>query len=205
MRCSPEGAESEIQGRLAARSFIRRFVPALTLTQAPYRVRSTVVWKSERARRNMDGGCFCGRVRYRAASIFDCLYCHCSECRKASGGTFAVVAVVLPQDFWLIKGQPETYRRENGYHCFCGGCGSPLFYPAGTYSRSRISFGRTSCPGLNCLMVCRNSRPSGFRIPTSGACDNPYLRERDGCGPCRVITIAASHKGGVRYGRAFDE
>ena len=74
------------------------------------------------------GGCYCGAIRFSVTRVFDCVYCHCDECRKTSGGPAVVTTVVPAADFVLLRGSPAAYRRSNGAHHFCGTCGSPIFY-----------------------------------------------------------------------------
>ncbi|ASW09711.1 GFA family protein [Rhizobium sp. CNPSo 4039] len=74
------------------------------------------------------GGCLCGSRRYgfRRAPRY-AGYCHCTMCRRATGGPFAVLVQVDLADIeWTTP--PAVYRSspiaERG---FCPICGSPLF------------------------------------------------------------------------------
>ncbi len=57
-------------------------------------------------------------------------HCHCSRCRKHSGGAGLVQGRVPREGFRLLEGAElvETYRPENGMvKAFCRICGSSLF------------------------------------------------------------------------------
>ena len=75
-----------------------------------------------------EGGCLCGAIRYRAtAAPVRCVICHCSMCRKHSGGP-ALAFVHFPAEaFRWTRGEPTRYRSsafaERG---FCSECGSTL-------------------------------------------------------------------------------
>ncbi len=86
----------------------------------------------------VEGGCLCGRVRYRiarASGPFE--LCHCTRCRKASGSAFVAGLGVRTPDFELLTGR-ESIRvweapvreRPPGYRTsFCAHCGSPVPNP----------------------------------------------------------------------------
>ena len=74
------------------------------------------------------GGCLCGAVRYEGDDFKGPIYCHCSMCRKAAGGTFALVSQCDNAEFRITKGEPKWFASsevmERG---FCELCGTPLF------------------------------------------------------------------------------
>ncbi len=75
------------------------------------------------------GGCLCGAVRYRiTAKPIAAYYCHCSMCRRNSGGgMFLASATVSIEGFTFTKGKPAAYESSPGnLRLFCGACGSPL-------------------------------------------------------------------------------
>lgn len=58
--------------------------------------------------RNLEGGCFCGAVRYRLKSspmFINC--CHCRDCQRQTGGAFVINGVIEADRIELIKGRPE--------------------------------------------------------------------------------------------------
>jgi hypothetical protein len=74
------------------------------------------------------GGCLCGAVRYRLASIpFDTGYCHCRMCQRTAGAPVMVFTTVPVDDFVITQGAPRRRRSSDfGERWFCGDCGSPL-------------------------------------------------------------------------------
>lgn len=75
------------------------------------------------------GGCMCGAVRVRATGDpFFVGYCHCSDCRKASGAPVMVFAGYEAGRV-EVEGHPAVYGSSPGVRrSFCGGCGTSLFY-----------------------------------------------------------------------------
>lgn len=75
------------------------------------------------------GGCLCGKRRYRFRGPPSTAgYCHCSMCRRATGGPFAFLVRVDEAALEWTASRPAVYRSspiaERG---FCPDCGSPLF------------------------------------------------------------------------------
>lgn len=73
------------------------------------------------------GSCLCGGVQFEADEVALITNCHCSMCRKASGGAFGSFAHVRPQQFRYIKGQDliALYESSPGNpRGFCRVCGS---------------------------------------------------------------------------------
>lgn len=55
----------------------------------------------------MDGGCFCGQVRYRMEG--DPIYvnaCHCRDCQKLTGSAFAINIMIEADRVRLTEGEP---------------------------------------------------------------------------------------------------
>jgi hypothetical protein len=80
--------------------------------------------------KTIEGGCFCGRVRYRAAG--DPLVramCHCRSCRRAAGGP-SVAWVTFPREAVSITGsEPALYSSSPGVEwMFCRQCGTLVAY-----------------------------------------------------------------------------
>src|SRR5262245_41324731 len=75
------------------------------------------------------GSCRCGIVQFAvSAEPFYISYCHCTDCRKASGAPVSAF-VGFPTDQVAIEGDTLTVY-ENGpvKRSFCGRCGSPIAY-----------------------------------------------------------------------------
>jgi len=72
------------------------------------------------------GGCHCGNLRYQIdAPLEDIAHCHCSICRRTSGGTVMTWTSVPLTTFQWLAGSPATY--DSGPTCiryFCGNCGA---------------------------------------------------------------------------------
>ena len=77
------------------------------------------------------GGCLCGAVRYRIRGAPLAMYhCHCSQCRKASGASFATNLLVRTEDFEITAGGERLAAFESSpakHRHFCSRCGSPIF------------------------------------------------------------------------------
>jgi hypothetical protein len=78
----------------------------------------------------MQGGCFCGAVRYRLASTpYDTGWCHCTVCQKTSGAPAMVFTTVRLADYEIQAGQEAVgtvKTTEFGARTFCTCCGTPL-------------------------------------------------------------------------------
>lgn len=75
------------------------------------------------------GRCHCGAVRYEmpAEAIHQAL-CHCSDCRRHSGGP-AVAWALVAKDGLSVEGETKEYASsEHGRRHFCPQCGTSLFY-----------------------------------------------------------------------------
>ena len=76
------------------------------------------------------GSCLCGAVRFTVhIPVTETAACHCSMCRKWSGGVF--MALQLPADAVQIEGVESMRLFASSpwaERAFCGTCGSNLFY-----------------------------------------------------------------------------
>jgi hypothetical protein len=76
------------------------------------------------------GSCLCGALRYELEGEIDAVwFCHCSNCRKASGGSGNAIIVVPRERFRWISGEDHrvTYELRATYSITrCKTCGSPL-------------------------------------------------------------------------------
>ena len=76
-----------------------------------------------------EGGCHCGRVRFRVTADLDTVTnCNCSICTKKG----ILHLIVSPNQFELLSGRDAltTYRFNTGVaqHTFCKHCGIHPFY-----------------------------------------------------------------------------
>ena len=79
----------------------------------------------------LTGRCLCDGVRFRiAGEIGSPSFCHCSQCRRASGSAFATNAGVPTAQFQLTAGGDllREYESSPGqFRAFCSRCGSPIY------------------------------------------------------------------------------
>jgi hypothetical protein len=80
--------------------------------------------------RELNGGCWCGAVRYGVADAF--LYacnCHCSRCRAATGSAFKAFAGIERDKLTLHAGADEllVVGDDELNDTRCASCGSLLF------------------------------------------------------------------------------
>jgi hypothetical protein len=77
-----------------------------------------------------NGSCLCGRVTFEAEAMPSMQACHCSMCRRWTGGPFMSV----PCKGAIFDGPVGRYASSDGCERgFCTNCGSSLFFhPAGT-------------------------------------------------------------------------
>lgn len=76
-----------------------------------------------------EGGCHCGRVRFRVTTALDDVSeCNCSMCTKKG----FLHCIVAPSAFELLSGKDDltTYQFNTGVarHTFCRHCGIHAFY-----------------------------------------------------------------------------
>jgi len=79
----------------------------------------------------LTGHCLCGKVRYQIAKQpVAMMYCHCEECRRATGSSLNTSIFVQRDQFKLVSGESLVSYHEtspDNLRHFCSGCGSPLF------------------------------------------------------------------------------
>src|SRR5512145_235971 len=101
------------------------------------------------------GGCLCGAVRYECTGdTQSASYCHCDDCKKATGGPYTVGVLVEAAKLHILSGQVKGYTTiaDSGRKItrqFCPNCGSPLFTRA--ENCSDLVFLKAGCldePGL---------------------------------------------------------
>ncbi len=76
------------------------------------------------------GGCLCGGVRYAIEVEQDDVadYCHCRECRRASGAPVVAWVQVSLARFQVTAGQARSFASSTAAaRWFCGSCGSQLY------------------------------------------------------------------------------
>lgn len=79
----------------------------------------------------VEGGCFCGAVRYEAEG--DPILkgqCHCRQCQTIAGGAPNMFMAMPKAGFSFTKGQPKEFSRQGVSmpvtRAFCAECGTHL-------------------------------------------------------------------------------
>jgi hypothetical protein len=79
----------------------------------------------------LQGGCYCGAVRYEAAG--DPVLraqCHCRACTHVSGGAPNLFMLMPAEGFRYAKGAPKSFTRPDKPDAvtreFCGACGTHM-------------------------------------------------------------------------------
>ena len=77
-----------------------------------------------------DGGCLCGRVRFRVtAQPLDSGYCHCRMCKRNTGAPVVAWVTFPAASFSWIAQTPSTYESSpRARRQFCRECGSYLVF-----------------------------------------------------------------------------
>lgn len=74
---------------------------------------------------DLTGGCQCGAVRYRVASLGRSSVCHCRMCQRAFGAFYA--PLVIANGLEWTQGARRLFASSNlSQRGFCGDCGTPL-------------------------------------------------------------------------------
>ena len=78
------------------------------------------------------GGCLCGEVRFAAnGRHVSASYCHCDDCRKATGAPVTVFVEFRCADV-VFAGRPKSIASSpNVRRSFCDRCGTPIAYEDG--------------------------------------------------------------------------
>jgi len=107
---------------------------------------------------NLEGGCYCGGVRYRATG--DPVFkgqCHCRECQYISGGHPNVVMAMPESGFSYTKGAPKQFRRGDLERPvtreFCAECGTHILAKS------------SALPGALIIKVGTLDDPSAYGSP----------------------------------------
>ena len=78
----------------------------------------------------LKGSCLCSGIQYEIdANLGPVTNCHCIQCRKASGASFATNASVPAGSLRFVAGAELLKEWESSpgiRRCFCGRCGSPI-------------------------------------------------------------------------------
>lgn len=74
------------------------------------------------------GGCQCGVLRYQInAPLEDIAHCHCSVCRRITGGILTTWVTVPRETFHWLGGTPKAFKSSASCtRYFCADCGAHL-------------------------------------------------------------------------------
>jgi hypothetical protein len=95
---------------------------------------------------DIEGSCLCGSVRFEVTEPFiRTSHCHCTNCKKLSGGTGTVSGRARTEAIRIVAGEEflRTFQPVEGTaKTFCSVCGSNLFgggWPDSEHASVRIS------------------------------------------------------------------
>jgi hypothetical protein len=119
------------------------------------------------------GSCLCGLVTYEVPDSFEySLYCHCSNCRRATGAAAKPFAGIKSERLRFVSGGDHVMRYGSGgpnHNAHCEKCGSLLY--------SRVRDGAYLHVTLGTLMDSPSIRPTAHIFVGSKA---PWDDIRDG-------------------------
>ena len=79
----------------------------------------------------LKGSCQCGGVHFEVPAEFENMsFCHCTTCKKISGGVGTANARARSDSIRIVEGEEllRTYQPDEGSaKTFCSACGSNLF------------------------------------------------------------------------------
>ena len=116
-----------------------------------------------------EGGCQCGKVRYRLEEKPLALaVCHCGECQRQSGSAFGMSLIVPKDSFRLLAGAPKIFTRaaDSGASvacAFCPDCGTRIYHAptskVGTLNVKPGTLDDTSWLAPNVHVWTKNKQP----------------------------------------------
>lgn len=76
------------------------------------------------------GRCRCGAYRFRvSADPIQVSYCHCSDCRRATGAPVTVFAGFREEEVELLGDEAAVHQPSSEVErLFCSRCGTPIAY-----------------------------------------------------------------------------
>ena len=82
------------------------------------------------ATESIEGGCFCGAVRYRiTAKPSNTMVCHCRSCRRMAAAPVVAWLTFPKAQFRFVHGRPSEFSSSAPVvRSFCPTCGTPLTY-----------------------------------------------------------------------------
>ncbi len=132
------------------------------------------------------GGCLCGDVRYSLAEEPLTLYaCHCTDCQRQTGSSFALSLVVRRNALQIVRGRPQEYALQlsdgrTKRSSLCSRCSTRIWNPSSVSGLAVLEAGTlddTSWLRPVGHIWTRSAQP-WFEIP-EGALDFPEQPRRD--------------------------
>ena len=79
-----------------------------------------------------EGGCRCGRIRFRiSASPLLTMACHCTGCQRMTASAYSLSAAIPSEGFSILQGEPGVGGLHGATrHLFCSHCMSWIFTQA---------------------------------------------------------------------------
>ena len=81
---------------------------------------------SEATAKPLTGRCYCGACSLSAGPLLTAAYCHCTDCRRVTGGPVAAFGAVPEQSVTITGPIRQVEATPGVLRQFCGTCGSPL-------------------------------------------------------------------------------
>ena len=121
------------------------------------------------------GSCQCGGVRFELRDTFEPRsFCHCTTCKKLSGGVGTANGRVRSDEVEILEGMEllRTYQPEEGSaKTFCSVCGSNLFgggWPESDQASVRLPAIDDPLPGAPKKHLYTRSLASWETLPDDG-------------------------------------
>ncbi len=101
----------------------------------------------------LEGGCYCGQVRYVADGdpVLQA-QCHCRECQYLTGGAPNLFIAMPIPGFRYTKGEPKRFSRSDLDHSvtreFCPECGTHLATRPPGFAAVIVKVGSLDDPGV---------------------------------------------------------
>ena len=121
------------------------------------------------------GSCLCGGVEFEVTGEFEPRsFCHCTSCKRLSGGAGTANARARSDEIEIVKGREllRTYTPEGGSaKTFCSVCGSNLFgggWPESDEASVRLSAIDDPLAGAPAKHIYTRSVASWETLPDDG-------------------------------------
>ena len=134
------------------------------------------------ANQPLHGHCLCGSVTFTATPTEMTMgVCHCSMCRRWSGGTFMAVDVGSSLNVETPAALGVYTSSEWGERCFCKTCGSTLFWRMRNGSHQVVAAQAFEDPGqfkfASEIFVDENPGNYAFSNPTKKMTGAEFLAQ----------------------------